>query len=136
MIIRVTTDNKVSVHPYPTGKFHEKQSFLTGLIGNGCCLVEHVTPRKLYTHWGMPLVKVSILVDEEGLLKPNKTNRLGEYLCDAPIMGNILLSEKRTKTSAVLTMNCFRLCRTASRNFLHKERPLPDNQGPIHQMVY
>lgn len=90
MIIRVTTDNKVSVHPYPTGKFHEKQSFLTGLIGNGCCLVEHVTPKKLYTHWGMPLVKVSILVDEEGLLKPNKTNRLGEYLCDTPIMGNIL----------------------------------------------
>lgn len=95
MIIRVTTDNRTTIHPYPTGPFREKQSFLTGLIGNGCDLVEHVRPRRLYTHWAVSTDIESgkmacILVDESGALKENQVNELASYLYGYTIYGNVL----------------------------------------------
>ena len=95
MIIRVTTDNRKTIHPYPTGKFREKQDFLTGLIGNGCDLVEHVRPIRLYTHWAVSTDIESgkmacILVDESGALKENQVNELASYLYGYTIYGNVL----------------------------------------------
>ena len=95
MIIRVTTDNRTTIHPYPSGSFREKQSFLTGLIGNGCDLVEHVRPTRLYTHWAVSTDIESgkmacILVDESGALKENQVNELASYLYGYTIYGNVL----------------------------------------------
>lgn len=95
MIIRVTTDNRKTIHPYPTGSFREKQDVLTGLIGNGCDLVEHVRPRRLYTFWKVSTDIESgkmacMLVDESGALKENKVNELASYLYGYTIYGNVL----------------------------------------------
>ena len=95
MIIRVTTDNRTTIHPYPSGSFREKQSFLTGLIGNGCDLVEHVRPTRLYTHWAVSTDIESgkmacILVDESGALKENQVNELASFLYGFTIYGNVL----------------------------------------------
>ena len=95
MIIRVTTDNRTTIHPYPTGAFREKHDVLTGLIGNGCDLVEHVRPRRLYTFWKVSTDIESgkmacILVDESGALKENQVNELASYLYGYTIYGNVL----------------------------------------------
>ena len=48
-IIRVTTDNIVTVHDYPNGDFSQQNTALSELIGNGCELVEGVRPTRLYS---------------------------------------------------------------------------------------
>ena len=101
-IIRVSTDLEITVHDFPTGTTAEQNQALRELIGNDCRLYEHVMPDRLYTVLKMsnrvsevPGKCVSMLVDEEGLLKPNKLNRIGSYLYKTdehgcPIAGNIL----------------------------------------------
>ena len=101
-IIKVSTELEMSVHEFPEGTMREQNKVLYGLIGNGCDLVEHVMPKRLYTELKMPSspVKepgkcVSMLIDEEGRLKPNKANLIGSYLYEfdkhgCPIVGNIL----------------------------------------------
>jgi len=86
-IIKVSTELEMSVHEFPEGTMREQNKVLYGLIGNGCDLVEHVMPKRLYTELKMPSspVKepgkcVSMLIDEEGRLKPNKANLIGSYL--------------------------------------------------------
>lgn len=102
-IIRVTTDNIVTVHDYPDGNFSQQNTALSELIGNGCEMVEGVKPRRLYERLRFlcqPTMKegesVSMLVDEEGLLKDEPIiNPIGSYLYEVdkhgcPIVGNIL----------------------------------------------
>lgn len=101
-IIKVSTELEMSVHEFPEGTMREQNKVLYGLIGNGCDLVEHVMPKRLYTELKIPSspVKepgkcVSMLIDEEGRLKPNKANLIGSYLYEfdkhgCPIVGNIL----------------------------------------------
>lgn len=101
-IIKVSTELEMSVHEFPSGTIREHNKALCELIGNGCDLVEHVMPKRLYTELKMPSspVKepgkcVSMLIDEEGRLKPNKANLIGSYLYEfdkhgCPIVGNIL----------------------------------------------
>lgn len=101
-IIRVSTDLEITVHDFPTGTTAEQNQAIRELIGNDCRLYEHVMPNRLYTVLKMsnrvsevPGKCVSMLVDEEGLLKPNKLNRIGSYLYKTdehgcPIAGNIL----------------------------------------------
>ena len=86
-IIKVSTELEMSVHEFPSGTIREHNKALCELIGNGCDLVEHVMPKRLYTELKMPSspVKepgkcVSMLIDEEGRLKPNKANLIGSYL--------------------------------------------------------
>lgn len=105
-IIKVSTELEMSVHEFPEGTMREQNKVLYGLIGNGCDLVEHVMPKRLYTELKMPSspVKepgkcVSMLIDEEGRLKPNKANLIGSYLYEfdkhgCPIVGNILFLER------------------------------------------
>ncbi|MDO4301817.1 MAG: hypothetical protein Q4D26_10550 [Clostridia bacterium] len=102
-IIRVTTDNKVTAHDYPEGDFSRQNTALSELIGNGCELVERVHPKRLYEKLKFscqPTMNegesVSMLVDEEGLLKDDViVNPIGSFLYETDkhgyiIAGNIL----------------------------------------------
>lgn len=101
-LIRISTDLELSVHEFPTGTHSEQNDYLRELIGNKCNLYEHVMPERLYADLKMknrptkvPGQCVSMLIDEEGLLKPNIPNLIGSYLYktdehNIPIMGNIL----------------------------------------------
>ena len=101
-LIRISTDLELSEHEFPAGTHSEQNDYLRELIGNKCNLYEHVMPERLYTDLKMknrptkvPGQCVSMLIDEEGLLKPNIPNLIGSYLYktdehNIPIMGNIL----------------------------------------------
>lgn len=102
-LIKVSTDLEMTVHDFPTGNYGEQNHFLRELIGNGCDIYEHVMPRRLYEPpFGMentptktPGQCVSMLIDEEGLLKENEPNPIGCHLYGTdehgqPIMGNVL----------------------------------------------
>lgn len=102
-IIRVSTKLELSVHNFPSGTHSEQNEFLRKLVGSDCRLYEHVMPRRLYSELnmenqptGIPGQCVSMLIDEEGLLKKGNTvNLVGSYLYETdvhriPIMGNIL----------------------------------------------
>jgi len=101
-LIKISTDLELSVHEFPDGTHEEQNQFLRELIGNDCCIYEHVMPDRLYTELHMfdrpskiPGQCVSMLIDEEGRLKENVPNLIGSYLYrteqhGCPIMGNIL----------------------------------------------
>lgn len=102
-IIKISTDLEMTIHEFPTGSYGEQNDYLRGLIGEDCRLYEHVMPNRLYTelhHQNHPTkIKgqcVSMLIDEEGLLKENMTpNLIGSYLYEtdkhgSPILGNVL----------------------------------------------
>lgn len=102
-IIKVSTDLEVTVHDFPQGTIREQNRQLCELIGNGCEMIEHVMPRRLYNELGHTTeVKrenskcVAMLVDEEFLFKNElQFNPIGCYLYEtdkhgSPIMGNIL----------------------------------------------
>ena len=48
-IIKVSTELEMSVHEFPEGTMREQNKALYDLIGNGCDIVEHVMPKRLYT---------------------------------------------------------------------------------------
>lgn len=105
-MILITTDNEVKELEYPDGKNSWRQ--LQEHIGNGCSLLEHVVPNRLYTKIGggsviknnEPGSKVSMLVDEEFLYHCNNIvsdmNHIASYLYETdlhgcPILGNALI---------------------------------------------
>lgn len=98
-MIRITTDNQISVHEYPEGNFSEQNAIIREHIGPKCELYEGVRPRRLYKELGASATingGVSMLVDEEGLFHDLDMNMVGSWLyeCDKhgnPIMGNILI---------------------------------------------
>lgn len=112
-LIKISTDLEMTIHEFPEGRrrdaggvpamSHEEQNdYLRKLIGNHCRIYEHVMPERLYTHLKMtdhptniPGQCVSMLIDEEGRLKPNTPNLIGSYLYKSdvhnqPIVGNVL----------------------------------------------
>ena len=101
-IIKVTTDNEVEVLDFPEGTIREELNGLTQMVGPECRLVEHVRPVKLYAVFGAPLnptreegSAVSMLVDEEGIIRDLPLNVLGSWLYGTeehghPIVGDIL----------------------------------------------
>lgn len=98
-IIRITSDNDISTHDFPTGDYGEQNRMLRELIGPKCDLYEHVMPRRLYTELGGSQKQgncVSMLIDEEGLYHDLDMNYVGSYLYEAdkhghPIVGTILI---------------------------------------------
>lgn len=102
-IIKISTELEMSVHEFPEGSMEEQRKGLCKLIGNDCNMLEHVMARRIYTELkmsnrpsGTPGICVSMLIDEEGRLKPNRINLIGSYLYETdkhgqPIVGNILL---------------------------------------------
>ncbi len=109
-IIRISTQNEISVHEYPAIRENE---ILQMLIGNGCSFYEHVMPRRLYQKYGaiadvttVPGEAIAMLVDEEGLLKKNEVNAVGSVLYESdkhgtPIVGNILIVGKKWYNSGI-----------------------------------
>lgn len=103
-IIRITTDNEISVHEYPAGSYMAENTALRKLIGPCCELYEHVMPKRLYKELGgsnrvssVPGNCVNMLVDEEGLLKKLPANIVGSWLYESdlhgwPIVGNVLIT--------------------------------------------
>lgn len=101
-LIKISTDMQLSIHEFPSGGYMEENHFLRELIGNKCDIYEHIMPRRLYSELKMKDRPtkiagqcVSMLIDEEGLLKENEANPIGSYLYETdrhghPIMGNIL----------------------------------------------
>lgn len=109
-IIRISTQNEISVHEYPSIRENE---ILQMLIGNGCSMFECVRPRRLYQKYGAvadvtgtPGEAVAMLVDEEGLMKTNQVNSVGSLLYEtdkhgAPIVGNILIVGEKWYNSGI-----------------------------------
>lgn len=102
-LIRISTDLKLTVHEFPTGGHAEQNEVLCALIGEDCRIYEHVLPNRLYTELNQKKHPtkiagqfVSMLIDEEGLLKEHPVpNLIGSYLYETdkhrqPIVGNIL----------------------------------------------
>lgn len=102
-IIRIATNNEISIHPYPKCKnYSEENSALYQLIGD-CDMIEHVMPKRLYSEVGgsnkVSQIEgscVSMLIDEEGLLKYKDINVVASYLYESdrhgsPIVGNVLI---------------------------------------------
>lgn len=101
-MIKITTNLELSVHEFPDGSYAKQNEALQNLIGNNCRIYEHIMPGRLYTELHMKNRPtkvsgqcVSMLIDEEGLLKENEPNLIGSYLYETdrhghPIMGNIL----------------------------------------------
>ena len=101
-IIKISIDLELTVHEFPEGNYAEQNQFLRDLIGNYCRIYEHIRPRRLYKELKMkdhptsnPGQCVSMLIDEEGLLKENEPNLIGGYLYETdkhghPIMGHVL----------------------------------------------
>lgn len=99
-ILRITTNNSLSVHEYPADNVLNE---LQKLIGDDCMAVEHVKPRRLYGALGASKKVneiqgncVSMLVDEDGIGKDLPINHVGSYLYETdfhgfPIVGNILI---------------------------------------------
>ena len=102
-IIRISTDNEISIHEFPEGSYREQNRKLRELIRPRCELYEHVMPARLYTEFGAgqkpTRVKgacVSMLIDEAGHYHNLVDNFAGSYLYGADkhgcmIAGNILL---------------------------------------------
>lgn len=112
-MIKISTDLEMTVHEFPSGSHEEQNNFLRELIGNYCDIYEHIMPGRLYTELGMknrPTKKpgqcVSMLIDEEGLLKENVPNLIGSYLYETdrhghPIMGNILFVGEKWNSDGI-----------------------------------
>lgn len=100
-IIKVDTHLGLTVHEFPSGSIAEQNRILRELIGNHCQTYEHVMPKRLYTYLHMKNQSavsgrcVSMLIDEDGLLKENEPNLIGSFLYETdrhghPIVGNVL----------------------------------------------
>lgn len=48
-IIKISTELEMTIHDFPEGTMREQNKALYELIGNGCDIVEHVMPKRLYT---------------------------------------------------------------------------------------
>lgn len=102
-IMRITTENEISVHDFPMGDYQEQNLVLRRLIGSRCEMIEHVMPKRLYTDFGGSHKVgeekgscVSMLIDEDGRYHELPVNLVGSYLYETdkhgyPIVGNILI---------------------------------------------
>lgn len=97
-LIKISTDLELTVHEFPAGSHAEQNKILCNLIGNYCRIYEHIMPNRLYSDLHMKKRPtrvagqcVSMLADEEGLLKENEPNLIGSYLYEADRHGNLIM---------------------------------------------
>ena len=137
-IIRISTDNEISVHEFPEGTYREQNKALRELIGPMCETYEHVMPKRLYTEFMVPgrLLKevggfVSMLVDEDGICHKLERNAAGSYLYETdkhgwPILGNILLVGERMADGGIdfcgISDKRFKLLYPKLKEMIEKER--------------
>ena len=123
-LIRITTDNEISVHEFPDGSQAEQNETLCKLVGDNCEFLEHVMPVNLYKELGASHcaqkekgMAVCMLVDEEGHFHGNENvNAVGSFLYGAtshgiPIVGNILI------VGEYLTQDGRKICGIAESQF-------------------
>lgn len=113
-LIRISTENEISIHPYPEGDCKSVRHHLVKLIGNNCGMCERVRPKRLYNNLQCDVVEnspagvgVLMLVDEEGLCKGNaKVNSIASWLYEtdkhgSPIVGNVLIIGEAYKSAGI-----------------------------------
>lgn len=137
-LIKISTDMKLTIHDFPEGSYLEQNKVLRSLIGRNCELYEHVMPKRLYKELGgiskideEPGNCVSMLIDEEGLLKKLPFNVVGSWLYETdvhgcPIVGNILIVGERWAEDGI------DFCGIAEEQFKHlypKLKELTDLTG-------
>lgn len=96
-IIKLSTDGTLTVHDFPTGTRSQQNEKLKALIGETCEIYERVRPFRLYSILGMTPgptdilgQAVSMLVDEDGLLKNLEVNPMASWLYGANHHGNAI----------------------------------------------
>lgn len=98
-MIKITTNNQISVHDFPEGNFGEQDQVLREHIGPKCELYEHVMPKRLYNELHGSRQRgncVSMLVDEDGHYHELPENIVASWLYESdkhgyPILGNVLI---------------------------------------------
>ena len=98
-LIKITTENQISVHDFPEGSFMERTQALRDHIGPKCELYEPVMPKRLYTELhgsSKREIRVSMLVDEDGHYHDLPENPVASWLYESdkhghPILGNALI---------------------------------------------
>lgn len=98
-MIKITTDNQISIHDFPEGSFREQNKALRDCIGPKCETIEHVMPMRLYNELRGSRERgncVSMLVDEDGHYHDLPVNMVASWLYESdkhgyPILGNVLI---------------------------------------------
>jgi hypothetical protein len=94
-IIRIDTDNQISVHPFPSGDYSTQNKVIRELIGPDCTCYEHVMPKRLYSQLGSGRTPenrncASMLIDEDGMYHNLSWNMVGSYLYEFDKHGNMI----------------------------------------------
>lgn len=102
-LIKLTANDEITVHEFPSGTHEEQNKAINELIGDNCRIYEHILPKRLYSSLGMVSKPtkirgqcVSMLADEEFLLKQTEGfNSIASYLYEVdvhgyPILGTVL----------------------------------------------
>lgn len=102
-LIKISTNLEISIMDFPDVDWLQQHKAFCSIIGNDCGLYQIIAPKNLYEYF--PVTNqatadqhaVVMLVDEEGLLKPNpQFNAFASWLYNTsehghPIAGNALL---------------------------------------------
>lgn len=102
-IVKITVNNKISVHSFPEGDYTSQREVLKELIGPKCKLLQRVMPKRLYDELGASSKTgdcVIVLVDEDGERHGLTLNTVGSWLYETDkhglsILGNILIIGER-----------------------------------------
>ena len=102
-LIKINTNLEITIMDFPNADWLQQHKAFCSIIGNDCGLYQIIAPKNLYEYF--PVTNqatadqhaVVMLVDEEGLLKPNpQFNAFASWLYDTkahghPIAGNVLI---------------------------------------------
>ena len=102
-LIKINTNLEITIMDFPNADWLQQHKAFCSIIGNDCGLYQIIAPKNLYEYF--PVTNqatadqhaVVMLVDEEGLLKPNpQFNAFASWLYNTkehghPIAGNALL---------------------------------------------
>lgn len=108
-MIKITTENQISVHDFPEGNFGEQNQVLRNHIGPKCELYEHVMPKRLYSELRGSRQRgncVSMLIDEDGHYHELPENLVASWLYESdkhgyPILGNVLIVGEKWEGSGI-----------------------------------
>ena len=108
-MIKITTENQISVHDFPEGSFEAQNEAIREHIGPKCELYEHVMPRRLYSELHASRKRgngVSMLVDEDGYYHNLPENIVASWLYESdkhgyPILGNVLIVGEKWEESGI-----------------------------------
>ena len=121
-MIKITTNNQISVHDFPDGSFGEQNQVLRGHIGPKCELYEHVMPKRLYNELHGSRQRgncVSMLVDEDGHYHELPENIVASWLYESdkhgyPILGNVLIVGGKWEEQALVFVGSREISSTCS----------------------